>query len=134
MLRRSISTRAASAVLAAGLGLALIAAVAPASAAPASSDAAAAPAAASSLHAAGPFAAAADASLVTLDIPSLSPSLLPQTNVDLAHSTANVESDADVDTVKPGVQRSIGVAGTTGKTTVLGAPIALQVNKASAPA
>src|SRR5207244_4390165 len=79
-------------------------------------------------------AAAADASLLTLDIPSLTPSVLPQTNVDLAHSTANVESDADVDTAKAGVQRSIGVAGTTGKTTVLGAPIALQVNKASAPA
>ncbi len=45
MLRRSTSTRTASAVLAAGLGLALVAAVSPASAAPARPDAPAAPAA-----------------------------------------------------------------------------------------
>ena len=52
--------------------------------------------------AAGPYAAAADASLLTLDLPSLSPALLPQTNVDLARSQANAESDADVDADKAG--------------------------------
>jgi uncharacterized repeat protein (TIGR01451 family) len=134
MLRRSTSTRTACAVLAAGLGLALVAAVAPASAAPASSDSATAPAAASSLKAAGPYAAAAAASLLTLDIPSLSPALLPQTNVDVGRSTANTESDADVDAAKPGVQRSIATAATTGTTSLLGAPISIQKTMASAPA
>lgn len=132
--RSSSSTRTASAVVAAGLGLALITAVAPASAAPASSSSGAAPAAASALEMAGPYAAAADASLLTLDIPSLSPAILPQTNVDLARSQANAESDQDVDADKAGAQRTGAVAGTTGDTSVLGAPIALQVNQASAPA
>jgi uncharacterized repeat protein (TIGR01451 family) len=134
MLRRSTSTRAALAVLAAGLGLALVAAVAPASAAPASSDTAASTAAATSLSAAGPYAAAAQASLLTLDIPSLSPAILPQTNVDVGKSTANAESDADVDAAKPGVQRSIAQAATTGDTSLLGAPISIQKTTASAPA
>ena len=81
----------------------------------------------------GPYAAAADASLLTLDIPSLSPALLPQTNVDLARSQANAESDADVDADKAGAQRTGAIAGTTGSTSLLGAPIELQVNEASAP-
>lgn len=133
MLRRSTSSRTASAVLAAALGLALVSAVAPASAAPASSSSAGAPVAASALKMSGPYAAAADASLVTLDVPSLSPAILPQTNVDLARSTANAESDADVDADKPGAQRTGATAGTTGTTSLLGAPIQLQVNQASAP-
>jgi uncharacterized repeat protein (TIGR01451 family) len=136
MLRRTISARTAPAVLAAGLGLALIAAVAPASAAPDTSGAAAAPrsaAAPAALQAAGPFAAAADVSLLTLAVPSLSPSILPQTNVDLAHSQAHVESDADLDGEKAGAQRTFAEAGTTGTTSVLDAPVELQVNDASAP-
>jgi uncharacterized repeat protein (TIGR01451 family) len=135
-MRRLTTARTASAALAAGLGLALIAAVAPASAAPdstggtASGASAAAPEA---LVAAGPFAAAADASLLTLKIPSLTPEILPQTNVDLARSQANTESDADLDAAKPGAQRTGAVAGTTGSTSLLGAPIEVQVNDASAP-
>jgi uncharacterized repeat protein (TIGR01451 family) len=132
-MRRLTSARTASAVLAAGLGLALIAAVAPASAAPDSNGSAGSTAALDALTAAGPYAAAADASLITLDIPSLTPEILPQTNVDLARSQANAESDADIDADKPGAQRTGAVAGTTGSTSLLGAPIELQVNEASAP-
>ena len=134
MLRRSNSTRTAAAVLAAGLGLSLVAVIPSASAAPASNSSAAAPAAAGALQAAGPFAAAADASLLTLDLPSVSPAILPQTNVDLARSTANAESDADIDADKPGAQRTAASAGTTGTTSLLGAPISIQENNASAPA
>ncbi|MDP1819419.1 MAG: hypothetical protein Q8K58_05920 [Acidimicrobiales bacterium] len=118
------------AALAAGVGLAMVAVSAPANAAPSTPAAPVAPAA---LVAAGPYAAAADASLITLDIPSISDAILPQTNVDLARSQANLESQADVDPDKEGVQRSIARAGTTGTTTLLDAPIAIQENKASAP-
>jgi uncharacterized repeat protein (TIGR01451 family) len=136
MLRRTNTTRTAIAVLAAGLGLSLVAAVAPANAAPASSDAGSTSAAATApaeLKASGPFAAAADGALVNLTIPSLSPSILPQTDVDLARTQANAESDKDVDTAKTGVQRSSARARTTGDTALLGAPINLQENFASAP-
>ena len=136
MLRRTNTTRTALAVVAAGLGLTLIAAVAPANAAPASSDAGSTSSAASApaeLKASGPFAAAADGSLLNLTIPSLSPSLLPQTDVDLARTQANAESDKDVDTTKAGVQRSKARAATTGDTELLGAAVNVQENKASAP-
>jgi uncharacterized repeat protein (TIGR01451 family) len=140
MLRRSTTTRTASAVLAAGLGLALLAAGSPASAAPArptSSASAASSAGASALKMSGPYAAAADASLLTLDVPSLSPALLPQTNIDLARSSAVAESDQDVDADKAGAQRTGASAGTTGfgstATHVLGAELAIQTNEASAP-
>ncbi len=83
--------------------------------------------------ASGPYAAAADASLLTVDVPSLSPSILPPTNVDVARSRANAESDNDVDGDKPGAQRTGAIAETTGSTSLLGAPIELQVTEASAP-
>jgi uncharacterized repeat protein (TIGR01451 family) len=118
------------AFLAAGVGLALVAVGAPASAAPTK---AAAPARPAALVASGPFAAAADASLLTLDLPSISPAILPQTNVDLARSLANAESGADIDAAKPGAQRTSASAATTGTTSVLDAPLNLQVNRASAP-
>lgn len=133
MLRRTSPARAAVAALAAGLGLASVTALTPASAAPGSAEGAASVAAPSALQASGPYAAAADASLLTLDIPALSPAILPQTNVDLARSQAYVESDADVDDEQGGTQRTLAEAGTTGTTSLLGAPIELQVNRASAP-
>jgi uncharacterized repeat protein (TIGR01451 family) len=139
MLRRSTSTRTAAAVLAAGLGLALVTVAAPAaSAAPDTGSSAASPAVSSALKASGPYAAAADASLVTLDVPSLSPAILPKTNVDLARSLAVAQSDNDVDADKPGAQRTGASASTTGfgtfGTHVLGANLDLQTNEASAPA
>jgi uncharacterized repeat protein (TIGR01451 family) len=139
MLRRSTSTRTAAAVLAAGLGLALVTVAAPAaSAAPDTSGSAASPGAASALKASGPYAAAADASLLTLDIPSISPAILPKTNIDLARSLAVAQSDNDVDADKPGAQRTGASASTTGfgtfGTHVLGANLDLQTNEASAPA
>jgi uncharacterized repeat protein (TIGR01451 family) len=136
MLRRSNTTRTAVAVLAAALGFGLVAAIAPANAATASSDGAASSAAAAApaqLKAAGPFAAAADGSLVNLTIPSLSPALLPHTEVDLARTQANTESDKDLDTAKAGAQRSSARAATTGNSAVLGAALNIQENKASAP-
>lgn len=133
MLRRTSPARAAAAILAAGLGLASVSALTPASAAPGGAESGAAAAAPSALQASGPYAAAADASLLTLDIPALSPAILPQTNVDLARSQAYAESDADVDTERAGTQRTLAEAGTTGTTSLLGAPVELQVNRASAP-
>ncbi len=137
MPRRISRARTAPAVLVAGLGLALVTAVAPmASAAPgggesgATSASAAAP---SALEANGRFAAAADASLLTVDIPSIIPEILPTTNVDVARSTANLESEQDVDTERDGTQRTIAAASTTGTTSLLGAPIDLQTTLASAP-
>ena len=85
----------------------------------------------------GNYAAAADASLLTLDVPSLSPALLPLTNIDLARSSADAGSDKDLDANKAGAQRTGAVAGTTGfgstATHVLGAELAIQTNQASAP-
>ena len=133
MLRRSTTTRTASAVLAAGLGLALLAAGSPASAAPARPASAASPVSASELKASGPYSAAADASLITLVMPSLTPAVLPQTNVDIARSTANLESDLDVDADKTGAQRTGAMAATTGTTTVLDGALEVQTNEASAP-
>jgi uncharacterized repeat protein (TIGR01451 family) len=86
----------------------------------------------------GDYSAGAEASLLTLDVPALAPSLLPQTNVNVADSAAHAESGMDVDGDKAGAQRTGATAGTTGfgtfGTHVLGAPLALQTTQASAPA
>ena len=80
------------AVVAAVLGSTLLAAATPASATPAS---VARPAAPAQLTATGPFAADADASLLRVDLPALSPPVLPQTNVDLARSTRGLATSDD---------------------------------------
>jgi uncharacterized repeat protein (TIGR01451 family) len=133
------TTRTAAAVLAASLGLALVSVAAPAaSAAPDTGASAASPAAAAALKASGPYAAAADASLLTLDLPSISGAVLPKTNVDLARSLAVAQSDNDVDPDKAGAQRTGASASTTGfgtfGTHLLGANLDIQTNEASAPA
>lgn len=125
MLRRSRTIRAGLVALVAASGLAF---VAPAQASTAATESQAA------LTAAGPFGAEADVSMLTLALPSLSPSILPQTDVDLAHSSAEANNSADLDGDKAGNQRSAAFAGTTGDTDVLGAPLALAENSASAPA
>lgn len=82
----------------------------------------------------GPFAASALASLLTLDIPALSPALLPQTNIDLAPSAAQADSDADLDADQSGGQRSAAIAGTTFGSNLLGSALDVQTTTASAPA
>jgi uncharacterized repeat protein (TIGR01451 family) len=82
----------------------------------------------------GPFSATSQASLLTLDIPALSPAILPQTNIDLAPSAAQADSDADLDADKAGGQRSAAIAGTTFGSNVLGTALDIQTNEASAPA
>jgi uncharacterized repeat protein (TIGR01451 family) len=116
------------------VGLALLAAGSPASAAPQSAAAPARTAVPAALNDSGPFAASAQASLLTLDVPSLSPALLPQTNIDLAPSAAQADSDADLDADKPGGQRTAAIAGTTFGSIVLGTALDIQTNGASAPA
>src|SRR3546814_12106815 len=86
-----------------------------------------------SLNDSGPFSSTADASLLTLDIPAVSPALLPSTSIDLAHSIASTDSDADLVASRDGAQRSVALAGTTGDTSLLGAPISVQETIASAP-
>lgn len=134
MLRRSTPTRTAAAVLAAGLGLAMVTAVAPAAAAPGSSASAGSSAAASEIKATGPYAAASDVSLLTVDLEALSPAILPLTNLDIARSQAHLESDQDVDLDKAGTQRTAASAATTGESHLLGAAVSIQENAASAPA
>src|SRR5690349_19161589 len=105
MYPRPTLTRTLATLLAAGTGLALLAASAPAGASPRGAVAptrAEAPAAPAALNDNGPFSATAQASLLTLDVPALSPALLPQTNVDLAPSAAQADSDADLDADKAG--------------------------------
>ena len=82
----------------------------------------------------GPFAASALASLLTLDVAALSPALLPQTNIDLAPSEAGADSDVDFDAGKTGAQRTFAVGGVTYGSNLLGAPLDVQSNEASAPA
>jgi uncharacterized repeat protein (TIGR01451 family) len=96
------------------------------------SPASSAPPAPAPLQASGPFSALADAGLLRVDAPALSPPLLPLTNVDVAHSVALSASDGDVDG-EAGAQRTGAVAGTTGLTNLLGQPIAIQENRATAP-
>lgn len=81
----------------------------------------------------GPLSASAEGSLLTLELPLLSPAILPATSVDLARSVAMADSDADLDPDREGAQRSAAAAGTTGDTAVLGQPLALQETTASAP-
>jgi uncharacterized repeat protein (TIGR01451 family) len=141
MLRRSTSTRTAAAVLAAGLGLSIVAVAAPAGASTASTGSlksAGAVTAPAALQMNGDYSAGAEASLLTLEVPSISPALLPQTNVNVADSAAHAESGMDVDGAKAGAQRTGAVASTTGTglfgTNVLSAPLDLQTTEASAPA
>jgi uncharacterized repeat protein (TIGR01451 family) len=81
----------------------------------------------------GPFAASALASLVTLDVAALSPSVLPQTDLDLAPSEAGADSDVDFDDGRAGAQRSFAVGGVTYGSTLLEAPLDAQSNEATAP-
>ena len=95
-----------------------------------------APQAPTALDPARPFGAAADSSLLRVDLPSLAgtaAALLPQTNVDLAHSTAAADSDGDVSTAETGAQRTGASAATTGDSALLGAPLDLASNEATAP-
>ena len=135
MLRRSTSTRTALAVLAAGLGLALVAAVAPASAAPASSERVRRPGRHRRAEGSWPVRCCCGRQPRSRwTSRRCRRRILPKTNVDLARSQANLESNADVDTAKAGVQRTSAIAGTTGSTSLLGAPVSVQKNTASAPA
>ena len=92
-----------------------------------------APSAPAALDDNGPIFASAEGSLLTLELPLLSPAVLPATSVDLARSVATADSDADLDPDRDGAQRSAATAGTTGDTAVLGQPLALQETTASAP-
>jgi uncharacterized repeat protein (TIGR01451 family) len=135
MLRRTrVNRRAVLGVIAAAAGLSIVATMAPAQAATdaaASSAAAAKPAAVTK---SGPYSADADVSMLTVGIPEISPAILPLTQVDVAHSTATADSDADKDAAKPGDQRTFAIARTTGDTNLLDADINLASNQASAPA
>ncbi|MBA2279987.1 MAG: hypothetical protein H0W25_01950, partial [Acidimicrobiia bacterium] len=95
----SRSSRSMLAVALVG-GLVASLGVAPAQAAPA------APTAPTPLVAAGPFSADADASLLRIDLPALSPPVLPQTNVDVGRSQASTDSDGDLDGGDAGAQRT----------------------------
>jgi uncharacterized repeat protein (TIGR01451 family) len=123
-------TRSVLPALAGACALSLVSVGAPAQAAPLGTAAPVVPAA---LGDNGPFSARGEASLLTLDIPSLAPSVLPQTNVDLARSVAGADSDGDLDTTQAGDQRTAALAGTTGTTSLLGADLDLQTTVASAP-
>lgn len=96
----------------------------------------AAPAAPLELQATGPFSANGTSSLLRVDVPALAgttTALLPQTNVDLARSSADADSDGDLDGAQADPQRTAAAAGTTGDTSLLGQPVALQSAFASAP-
>jgi uncharacterized repeat protein (TIGR01451 family) len=133
--RRAARTRHGRppALVATALGLACLAATVGAPIAEAAPSAPSAPAAPAAITASGPFAATGEASLATLTIPSLSPALLPQTNVDLAHSTARADSAADLDAAKDADQRTDALAATTGESSLLGSPLEIQETYASAP-
>lgn len=88
--------------------------------------------AAAQLTASGPYAAAADTSLLKVDVPAIS-ALLAETNVDLARSVALADSDGDVDGEEGGDQRTGGFAATTGTSTLLDTAVDLQSTRASAP-
>lgn len=124
-LRRTL--RAAAAAL---LGASLLAVAPSAAAGPAAPSGAGAPVA---LNDNGPIFASASGSLITLGVHALSPAILPQTDVDLAHSEAQADSDADLDAAQDGGQRSAALAGTTGDSDLLGSPLDLQTTTASAP-
>lgn len=114
-----------SRALIAGLGIATIAAATGLPLASATPATPATPSAPAALTASGPFSASADTSLLTVDIPALSPAILPQTNVDVTHSVAAADS--------AGTPRTSGTAGTTGTSALLGAPLAVQETSATAP-
>lgn len=114
-------------VAAATFALSVVAVATPAQAGPST------PAAPSALDDNGPLSASAEGSLLTLELPLLSPAVLPATSVDLARSVATADSDADLDPDRDGAQRSAAAAGTTGDTALLGQPLALQETTASAP-
>lgn len=136
MHRRLLPSRPLLALFGAVAGVALLAVSVPAGASPqaaASPRGAQAPVAPVALNDNGPISATAQASLLTVDIPVLSPALLPQTNIDLAPSTAQADSDADLDAAQAGGQRSAALAGTTFGSNLLGTPLDIQTNMASAP-
>ncbi|MFP5254574.1 MAG: hypothetical protein ACLGI8_01865 [Acidimicrobiia bacterium] len=114
-------------VAGAALGLSTFVVAAPALAAPA------APTAPVALNDNGPIYAHAEGSLLTVEVPAISPSLLPWTALDLARTVAEADSDADLDDEQDGAQRSAAVAGTTGDTALLDNPIEVQSTSASAP-
>jgi len=122
--------RAIRALAAAALGLSTLALVPTAQAAPSTTGGAGAPVA---LNDNGPIFASAAGSLVTLQLPALTPAILPQTDIDLAHSEAQADSDADLDAEQAGGQRSAALAGTTGASTLLDQALDLQTTTASAP-
>jgi|GEM_PF-7089929 uncharacterized repeat protein (TIGR01451 family) len=124
-LRRTLCGVAAGA-----LGLSMLAIAPPAHAGPAAPSAPAAPVA---LNDNGPIFATAEGSLITLEVPGISPSILPWTAVDLARSVATADSDADLDDARDGAQRSAAIAGTTGDTALFDNPIEIQSTFASAP-
>jgi uncharacterized repeat protein (TIGR01451 family) len=117
----------ARALIVTGLGAAVLAAtvgVPVAQAAPTRPAAPAAPAAPLALRGAS-FTAFADVGMATLDIPALSPAILPQTNVDLTRSTADADSERAV--------RTSGESATTGSSSLLGQALDIQSVRAEAP-
>ncbi|MGV3760592.1 MAG: DUF7507 domain-containing protein, partial [Actinomycetota bacterium] len=117
-------------VAAGTLGMSMLVVASPAHAGPAAPSAPTAPVA---LNDNGPIFASAEGSLLTLELPALSPAILPPTMVDLARTVAMADSDADLDPDQDGAQRSAAVAGTTGDTELLDQPISIQETWASAP-
>lgn len=132
-MNRLALSRPARALLAAAAGLGLLAAAAPAAAAPGTPSATGGAGLPVALGDNGPISAAAEGSLLTLDLPALSPAVLPQTNVDLAHSEATADSDADLDAAQDGAQRTAALAATTGDSALLSQALDLQRTFASAP-
>lgn len=132
-------SRRSSRALIAGLSLtALVAGLgAPgASAAPSTPAAPQAPAAPAAFDPARPFSAAANASLLKLDLGAVAgtpAALLPLTRVDIANSSVAADSDGDVSDDETGNQRTGAAASTLGQTTLLGAPLNLSSNVATAP-
>lgn len=132
-MNRLAISRPTRLLIAVASGLGLLAAAAPAAAAPLSPSGATGAGVPVALGDNGPISASAEASLLTLDLPALTPAVLPQTNVDLAHSEAAADSDADLDAAQDGAQRSAALAATTGDTTLLDQALDLQTTTASAP-
>jgi uncharacterized repeat protein (TIGR01451 family) len=130
---RSTISRSSRAVFATVLGVGLLAAVPAAGAAPGTTSRAAQAGAPTALGDNGPFSATASGSLLTLAVPALSPAILPQTDIDLAHSEAAADSDADLDAGQDGPQRTAALAATTGGTELLDTELDLATTTATAP-
>src|SRR5690606_9290484 len=133
MNRRTTGLRALTTLAVAAVGASLVALAPSATAAP---TGVAAPTA---LNDNGPIAASAGASLLTLDVGGLSPSILPQTNVDLGPSAAAAASDQDLAATKAGGQRSAAIGSLLYNSNLLGQDLAelldglIANNSASAP-